>query len=106
NPGDRPDPEHERLVPEPWHRAAVRRGLRLSVDGCELSDLWRPVRRDPGSAGNTLRYRHDAVHDRHHAERPIADGSDYGGRRRFRELDFACDLCARAAIERALRPPG
>ena len=52
NSGPRPDPEHERLVPESRHRAPVCRGLRLSPDGCELSDLRRSVRGDPGAAGD------------------------------------------------------
>ena len=104
DPGRRPDPEHERRLPESRHRPAVRRGLRLSADGRELPELRRSVRRDPGPAGDALRHPHDAVHHRHDAQRALADGRDHGGRRRFGELDPAGDLRARAAAGRHSRP--
>jgi hypothetical protein len=43
--GRRPDREHERRLPRLGHRPAVRRGVRLSADGGELSELRRSVRR-------------------------------------------------------------
>src|SRR5439155_25105016 len=98
-----PDTEYERLVSESWHRAAIRRRLRLSADGRELPDVRRSFRRDPGPAGDALRHRHNAVHHRHHVERAVADGRDHGGRRCFGELDFARDLRTRATIKGALR---
>ena len=42
-------------------RPAVRRGVRLSADGGELSELRRSVRGHPGAAGDVLRHRHDAL---------------------------------------------
>ena len=96
NPGHRSDPEHERLLPRPRNRAAVRSGAGVSADGRELSELRRPVCRHSRVARYSLRHFDDAVHHRHVPERAIPDGRDHGGRRRFGELDPARHLRTRA----------
>ena len=102
--GHRPDRQHERRLPRPGHRHPVRRGIRLSADGGELSELGRSVRRHPGVAGDILRHCHDAVYYRDDIERALADGRDHGHRRGVGEFDPARDLCARAAACRRCRP--
>ena len=61
DPGDRPDREHEQLLPQSRHRAPVRRRVRLPAHGGELPEFRRPVRRAAGAAGDLLRHRHHAV---------------------------------------------
>ena len=77
--------------------ARVRGDIRLPADGRQLSDLGRPVRRDPGAARDPLRRPDHAVHYGHDAQRSLADGYDHGGRRRFGEFDPASHLRARRA---------
>ena len=62
--GHRPDRQHELRVPRSGDRHPVRRGVRLSAHGGELSELGRSVRRHPGVAGDVLRHCHDAVYYR------------------------------------------
>ena len=92
-----PDRQHERSLPQYVARARVRGDIRLPADGRQLSDLGRPVRRDPGAACDALRRPDHAVRHGHDAQRSVADGYDHGGRRRFGEFDPAGHLCARAA---------
>ena len=106
DPGHRADREHERRLPQSRDRPAVRGGVRLSADGGELPELRRSVRGDPGAARDVLRHPDDAVHHRHHAERPLADGRDHGGRRRVGELHPAGHVRARAAARRQDRVRG
>ncbi len=103
HPGGRPDPEHERFLPQPRPRPAVRRGARLSADGRQLPELRRSLRGDPRPAGDLLRHPGDALHHRYDAQRALFDGGDHGGRRRLGELDPARDLRARAADRRPQR---
>ena len=56
------------------HRATIRGGVRLSADGRELPEFWRPVCRDPGLPATLLRHCDHALHHGHDIERSLSDG--------------------------------
>jgi len=97
DPGSWSDPEHARILSGSGDRVVVCCRVCLSADGCELPKFRRPVRGDPGAASDLVRHCHDAVHNRHDAERPLADGCDHGGGRRLSEFHSAGHVRARAA---------
>ncbi len=75
----------------------VRGRVRLSPHGRELPRLHRSARRHPRPSRSGLRHRHHAVHHGDDLERALADGRDYGHRRRVGELDPARDVCQGAS---------
>ena len=60
----------------------------------------RPVRGDPGTAGNAMRDPDDAVHYRDDVERAVPDGRNHGGRCGLGQFHSTCDVRARAATRR------
>jgi hypothetical protein len=77
------------------HRHSVCGGVRLSVDGGELSEMGRPVRGDSGAPGNILRHRYNAVYYRHHVERTLAHG-----RWQWGACWLACQLYEQLELDR------
>ena len=97
--GPRPDRGHGQRLLSHRDRARDRPRRRLSLDGGELPELGRPVRRAGGPAARLLRHRREFVHHADDLFDPLAVRRHHERRRRQREFDSLGAVRARGTSE-------